>query len=88
VLAAGIVSIYVIHDVGTLDLDPAAAGFDAVIFGHSHQPAVREQCGVLFVNPGSAGRRRFKLPISVGRLVVEGSSVTAELVELVSTRDK
>lgn len=65
--------IYVIHDLHTLDLDPEAAGFAAVISGHSHQPKQEVRNGVLYFNPGSAGPRRFKLPISVGRLeIVEG----------------
>lgn len=74
--------IYVLHDVKALDLDPAAAGIKAVISGHSHQPSVQNQAGVLFVNPGSAGPRRFKLPISVGVLQVEGESLRPELIEL------
>ena len=57
-------TLYVIHDVGGLDLDPSAAGFRAVISGHSHRPSVKERDGVLFVNPGSAGPRRFLLPVS------------------------
>jgi putative phosphoesterase len=60
--------IYVLHDLNELDLDPAAAGFGVVVSGHSHQPASAERGGVLFVNPGSAGRRRFKLPVTVARL--------------------
>jgi len=60
--------IYVLHDLGELDLDPAAAGFGVVVSGHSHKPASAERGGVLFVNPGSAGRRRFKLPVTVARL--------------------
>ena len=60
--------IYVLHDLNELDLDPAAAGFGVVVSGHSHQPASAERGGVLFVNPGSAGRRRFKLPVTVERL--------------------
>ena len=60
--------IYVLHDLGELDLDPAAAGFGVVVSGHSHKPASAERGGVLFVNPGSAGRRRFKLPVTAARL--------------------
>lgn len=60
--------IYVLHDLDELDLDPAAAGFGVVVSGHSHKPASKERGGVLFVNPGSAGRRRFKLPVTVARL--------------------
>ncbi len=73
---------YVIHNVAALGLDPAAAGFRAVISGHSHQPGWREKDGVLYVNPGSAGPRRFKLPISVGRLSVTGKRVDVELIDL------
>jgi putative phosphoesterase len=82
VLAAGTARIYVLHDIGALDLDPAAAGFHAVIYGHSHQPGQHRKDGVLYVNPGSAGPRRFSLPISAGRLVVEGTTLSAELLEL------
>ena len=60
--------IYVLHDLGALDLDPAAAGFDIVISGHSHQPGRSERGGELYINPGSAGARRFDLPITVARL--------------------
>jgi len=62
------VSIHVLHDVKELDLDPKAAGFDVVVSGHSHKPNVSERDGVQFVNPGSAGPRRFKLPVTVGYL--------------------
>lgn len=82
VLEAGGAVIFVIHNVAELDLDPAAAGFHAVVSGHSHQPGSREKDGVLFVNPGSAGPRRFTLPIALGRLHVAGSRVTADLIEL------
>jgi predicted phosphodiesterase len=74
--------IYVVHDVAQLDVDPVAAGFRAVVSGHSHRPAVRDRNGVLYVNPGSAGPRRFSLPVSVGTLVVAGASVRARLVTL------
>jgi uncharacterized protein len=63
-------SLYVLHDLQTLDLDPAAAGFRAVISGHSHNPAVSEQRGVVYLNPGSAGPRRLRLPISLARLTI------------------
>jgi uncharacterized protein len=82
VVEVGGVALYVLHDVKTLDLDPAAAGFRAVISGHSHQPAVTTRRGVLYLNPGSAGPRRFKLPISVARLIVRGDALDAQLVEL------
>jgi putative phosphoesterase len=74
--------VYVLHDISELDLDPVAAGFAAVISGHSHRPKVEHKDGVLFVNPGSAGPRRFKLPITVGFLDIDGRSVTASIREL------
>ena len=76
------VMLYVLHDVKTLDLDPVAAGFHAVISGHSHQPAMARRQGILYLNPGSAGPRRFKLPISVARLTIRGDSVDAQLIDL------
>jgi uncharacterized protein len=76
------VLLYVIHDVGELDLDPAAAGFAAVIAGHSHKPRCEELNGVLWFNPGSAGPRRFKLPIAVGTLHVARGQVRGEILEL------
>jgi uncharacterized protein len=76
------VVIYVIHDVAELDLDPVAAGFHVVVSGHSHRPSARERDGVLYVNPGSSGRRRFKLPVAVAELEVDGRSVQVKLVEL------
>ena len=75
-------SIYVLHDVNELDLDPRVAGFSVVIAGHSHQPRCEERDGVLFFNPGSAGPRRFRLPISVGRIVIDGARVTGQLETL------
>lgn len=74
--------LYVLHDVKTLDLDPAAAGFHAVIAGHSHKPSVQERDGVLFLNPGSAGPRRFSLPVALARLRVGGARLDAEIVRL------
>ena len=82
VLEIGDVSLYVLHDLHELDLDPRAAGFAAVIAGHSHQPRMEERDGVLYLNPGSAGPRRFKLPISLARLTVTGGRLRAELVTL------
>ncbi len=75
-------SLYVLHDVKTLDLDPRAAGFDAVIAGHSHQPRVERRDGVLYLNPGSAGPRRFRLPVSVARLEVDARGLEAEILTL------
>jgi predicted phosphodiesterase len=69
-----------------IDLSPAATGFQVVVRGHSHKPSVEERKGVLYVNPGSAGRRRFSLPVSVARLRVNGEAVIAELVELSERR--
>ncbi|HLU11680.1 MAG TPA: metallophosphoesterase family protein, partial [Oceanobacillus sp.] len=70
------------HDLGTLDLDPKAAQMDAVIYGHSHQPSIESKHGVLYLNPGSAGPRRFDLPVSVALLHVTGKQLEAELVTL------
>jgi putative phosphoesterase len=75
-------ALYVLHDLHALDLEPRAAGFAAVISGHSHQPRVYARDGVLYVNPGSAGPRRFRLPISLARLTVAGDRLDAELVTL------
>lgn len=75
-------SIHVLHDLAQIDLSPAAAGIAVVISGHSHKPQVTEREGVLFVNPGSAGPRRFRLPIAVAKLYVSEDSVRAEIVEL------
>jgi putative phosphoesterase len=82
VLAVGSSLIYVLHNIGELDLDPAVAGFAVVVSGHSHRPRIAERNRVLFVNPGSAGPRRFSLPVTVGRLVVENAAVSAELIDL------
>ena len=81
-LRLGGIAIYVIHDIKELPLDPRAAGMRVVVSGHSHKPASYERDGVLYVNPGSAGRRRFTLPISVGELLIEGERVSARLVTL------
>ena len=87
VLEAGSLLIYVIHDIAQLDLDAAAAGFHAVIYGHSHRPSSGMRDGVLFCNPGSAGPRRFRLPISVGQLSISGGALRAELFELQNLRE-
>jgi putative phosphoesterase len=78
----GGVSIYILHDLGQLDLKPEAAGIQAVIYGHSHRPKIEVKNGVLYFNAGSAGPRRFQLPVSVGKLVIENGKVQAQLVEL------
>src|ERR1700737_5014619 len=72
VFEAGGVSIYMLHDRGQLDLKPEAAGFRVVVYGHSHQPKIEEKNGVLYFNPGSAGPRRFRLPVSGGGLRIRG----------------
>jgi putative phosphoesterase len=78
----GGVSIYLLHIREELDLNPAAAGIGAVVFGHSHVPSQEEKRGVLYFNPGSAGPRRFKLPVTVGKLIVEDGAIRSEIVEL------
>jgi putative phosphoesterase len=75
-------SLYVLHNVSELSFDPVAAGFRVVISGHSHRPSVKTDGGVLYLNPGSAGRRRFRLPVTVARLVIEAGRATAEIIEL------
>ena len=75
-------SLYVLHDLGTLDLDPAAADFSVVVSGHSHRPQARHRGEVLYINPGSAGPRRFSLPIAVARLFVTDDALDYQLVEL------
>ncbi len=79
---AGAISIYAIHDLAGLDIEPRAAGVRVVVSGHSHRPLVEERDGVLYVNPGSAGPRRFRLPIALGELIVDGDSVSARIAEL------
>ncbi len=82
-LEAGGVLLYIIHDVKDLDTHPPAASVRVVISGHSHQPSIREEKGVLYLNPGSAGPRRFKLPPSVARLEVgRAGEISARLIEL------
>lgn len=82
-LALGGVSLLAIHDLKELDVDPVAAGVRVVVSGHSHRPSQVERAGVLYVNPGSAGRRRFSLPISAAELIIEEGSVRARIVTLV-----
>ena len=81
-LEVGSVLIYAVHDIATIDIDPAVAGAQVVIFGHSHRPLAQQRGPVLYLNPGSAGPRRFKLPISVARLDIEGSRVEARIITL------
>ena len=73
---------YVLHDLSKLDLKPEAAGFKIVIYGHSHVPKQEQRNGVLYFNPGSAGPRRFKLPVTVGRLKVADGKIKAEIITL------
>lgn len=82
VAEAGTVLFYVLHDLHTLDLNPAAAGFHVVVSGHSHQPGKSERDGVLYINPGSAGPRRFQLPVTVARLNLSRAPFEVEFVEL------
>jgi putative phosphoesterase len=79
----GPVALYAIHDLKLLGIDPRAAGVRVVVSGHSHRPACVERDGVLYVNPGSAGRRRFTLPIAAAELFIDGDAVRARLVTLV-----
>jgi putative phosphoesterase len=82
VATAGSARIYVLHDLHQLDLDPAAAGFHVVVSGHSHRPGRTERAGVLYVNPGAAGPRRFGLPVTVARLDLGPSPWQLELVDV------
>jgi putative phosphoesterase len=76
------VAVYAIHDLKQLDIDPAAEGVRVVVSGHSHKPVQDERKGVLYVNPGSAGRRRFSLPIALGELLVDGDHVQSRVITL------
>lgn len=82
VVSAGELHLYVLHDLAALDLDAKAAGFAAVISGHSHKPLAEVRDGVLYLNPGSAGPRRFSLPICLARLHVTGAQLRHEFVQL------
>ena len=79
---SGNTRLFVVHNVKELDCDPVARGYQVVVSGHSHKPSVSTCDGVLFVNPGSAGPRRFKLPIAVGKLFIEDNRVNAAIIEL------
>lgn len=74
--------LYILHDIGSLDLRPDTAGFSAVLYGHTHQPEIREDRGVLYFNPGSAGHRRFDYPITLGRIRVHAGGLEPEVVDL------
>lgn len=82
VVQAGGKTIYVLHDLGELSLDPGAAGFDVVVSGHSHQPRIETREDVLYVNPGSAGPRRFKLPVAIAMLEIENGAIDAQIREI------
>jgi uncharacterized protein len=77
------VSVYMLHILAQLDLKPEGAGFGVVVYGHSHAPSSEIKNGVLYFNPGSAGPRRFKLPVTVGKLVIDGEKVRGEIMEIV-----
>ena len=81
-LQLGDTIVYVLHDLAQLDIEPRAAGVGVVVSGHSHRPRAEQRGGVLYINPGSAGPRRFKLPIAVAELVIDGNAVTSRIVEL------
>jgi uncharacterized protein len=87
VAQVGSATIYVLHNLQQLDLDPAAAGFQAVISGHSHKPVRVEKSGVLYINPGSAGPRRFSLPTTVARLNVAKKPWTVDFVDVSGSAD-
>jgi putative phosphoesterase len=82
VVPVGEVQLYVLHELFCLDLDPAAAGLAAVIFGHSHRPHLERKEGVLYLNPGSAGPRRFTLPVTLALLKVQKNGLIPKIIEL------
>ena len=82
VVEIGGLSIYILHNLGQLDLKPEAAGFKVVIYGHSHIPKQETRNGVLYFNPGSAGPRRFKLPVTIGRLTLKDKNIRAEIISI------
>lgn len=81
-LDIGGLTVYMLHDIKTLSVDVDAAGVDIVVAGHSHRPAIERKGSILFINPGSAGPRRFKLPVSVGLLDIAGGRASARIVTL------
>lgn len=82
ILNTACVSIYIIHDVGNLDFDPVIAGFDAVVYGHTHIAAIHNRNECIFINPGSAGPHRYSLPVTVGKLIISGDKLEASIIEL------
>jgi len=85
-LNVGACTVYVIHDLADLCIDPGAAAVQVVVSGHSHKPVLERRDGVLFINPGSAGPRRFHLPIAIGELLIEGGSLAARIFDLEHAR--
>jgi putative phosphoesterase len=82
VVEAGPILLYVLHNLNELDLDPASAGFSVVVSGHTHKPLKTERDGVLYINPGSAGPRRFQLPICLARLDLAHDPYTVDFIDL------
>jgi putative phosphoesterase len=82
VVRAGRQRLFVLHDISHLEIDPVCAGYDIVVFGHSHRPSAERRDGVLFLNPGSAGPRRFGLPVTMARLQLAGKSMRPRLITL------
>ncbi len=87
VVELGGMAIYVIHDLKNLDLDPRVAGFSAVVCGHSHAPMQEMRDGVLYFNPGSAGPRRFYLPVTMGYLTIAGGKISGEIIDLLENQE-
>jgi putative phosphoesterase len=81
-IRVGGVFVYVIHDLAQLDIEPQAAGVQVIVSGHSHNPRIEHRAGILYINPGSCGPRRFKLPVCVGEIIVDGTEIKARTVEL------
>jgi putative phosphoesterase len=81
IIRVGGVFIYVIHDISQLDIEPRTAGVHLIVSGHSHKPLIEQRDGILYINPGSCGPRRFRLPISMGEILVEGTKVKARTLE-------
>ena len=86
-LALGGIRLHAVHDIAELDIVPAEAGVQVVVSGHSHKPSLTERAGVLYVNPGSAGPRRFKLPISIGDLTIDGDGRKPRITPRIVTLD-
>ena len=82
-IRVGTVFLFGVHDIDALDIEPAAAGVRIVVFGHSHRPSIEDRAGILYVNPGSCGPRRFKLPVTVGEITVSPHAVQARIHPLI-----